>query len=303
MLSSTTEDRDIHEHWRGGGPSFDRQELDHDDEDIYRGGRPVARHSNSSSASSSSSSSIQLGGRLGAIAAVVELAISRWARNRSSSSASSISTATNSRSHTYRRRHPSSSSNLRSVQSERDIAARIKAREESRQSPREFALYLIPTAGPGNQGRERNTQPLNHEQGIAFTTSLPLILERLDHAMKKSIKAQHNQIRSRSHKARIPLPVSLPFRHDNVLHEDRLTASSSSANGTTFTGSHKGKRKEVIVDKIQSRDASDEHVWLLDVSSPTWEDMRAIGKASRSNPSHHSSGILMPISSCCISTL
>ena len=297
MPSSTAEEPGFHEHWQ----TDDRQALDvpSDDEDIYRGGRPLARRNSNSTSSTSSSSSFQVGGRLGAIAAVVELAISRWARARSSS-ASSISTVTISRSQSDRRRHHPSLSNLQSVQSERDITARIKAREESRQSPRQFSLYLPPVVGPGDKKREGDVGKPSREQGIMFSTSLPLILERLDNAMKKSIKAR---LRSRSHKVREPLSVTSLPHHHYMLPDDQVAPRSLNTSDIAPTGAHKGKQNDATVDKMPARSTSDECIWWLDVSSPTWQDMRAIGKASRSEFSCQCVGTLMQANSCCISTL
>ena len=262
---------------------------DDDDNDIYRGDPPLARSSSPTSIPSSSESSF-VGGRLGAIAAVVELAISRWARAQSTSSSGSSSASsivTTSRSHIARRRKRRPSlENLHSLQSERDITARIKAREESRQRPREFSLYLPPFLGHGNKAVkvvEGDSQVPGHQQRITCTTSLPLILDQLDNAMRKSIKARHHQIRLQTYKVsdHHSLP-SLPHHH--YMQPDDVHIRTLAADTALLAGPQKGKQKLTTSAMNQPHKPNEVHEtqgsWWLDVSSPNWEDMRAIGKVN-----------------------
>ncbi|KAG6890374.1 hypothetical protein C0992_001964 [Termitomyces sp. T32_za158] len=224
------------------------------DVDIYRGDSPTSSSFKSATSSSSSSS---VGGRLGAIAAVVELAISRWSRqwNRgtasdSSSSSSRSSVITLSRPQWLRIRRRRSVATVQSEQSERDIAAHIsllKAREESRQVPRNFTLYLPPSLSSSKDAASC----------ITPTTSLPLLLQQLDMAVRKATKAYRSYDRqhlpsSKSHAKR-------PMRQqDYMLPSPAVTSLVSQA--------------------IKPK------VWYLDVASPTWEDMRTLGKILHLHP-------------------
>lgn len=291
--------------------TFHDTDDDYDeDDDIYRGEPPTPPRSpspisiRSSSSSSSSSGSFLGGGRLGAIAAVVELAITRWARGNASSSSSSSSSSSNrssiitvSRSQIARRkRRRSSTATLRNVQSDLDISARIiriKAREESRQIPRAFNLYLPPSLcgapqpfGGAPEMRKKHHTPL---QRITFTSSLPLILTQLDAALKKSVRARRNQERHRLPKSQPEedQPSELTASHHDYMLPD-FTAPSRPASFTDLAAlrkTKKGKQREVpITDTNTGTTTPDkpQHLmpkaWWLDVSSPTWEDMRAIGK-------------------------
>lgn len=265
------------------------QPLENDD--IYRGdplGPPPRSPSPISIASSSSSSSFFTTGRLGAIAAVVELAISRWARarspssSRSSSPSSSHSIATESRCHSVRRRERRSASG--NFASEKEVSARIKAREESRRIARDFTLYLPPPLTSGTPSSSR----------IYQTSSLSSALDRLDSALKKSAKARRNQDRGRSHKA------SHRHEHPEEHHHHMLPIVKAPSRAASFVdlstlrkqGKHKGKevvaglQPPIPTRKVpsSSNTTGDTHktqkAWWLDVSSPTWEDMRAIGKVS-----------------------
>ncbi|KAG6885573.1 hypothetical protein C0993_012575 [Termitomyces sp. T159_Od127] len=225
------------------------------DVDIFRGGSPTSC-SFGSAASSSSSSFV--GGRLGAIAAVVEIAISRWARqwtrgtasDSSSSSSSRSSVTTLSRPQWLRIRRRRSAATVQSEQSERDIAARIsllKAREESRQVPRNFTLYLPPSLSSS-----KDAAPC-----IIPTTSLPVLLQQLDMAVKKATKAHRSY--DRQH-----LPSSKSHAKRPMRHQDYMLPSP--AVPSLISQSTKPK------------------VWYLDVASPTWEDMRNLGKILHLHP-------------------
>ncbi|KAF7306896.1 hypothetical protein MIND_00482100 [Mycena indigotica] len=200
-----------------------------DDSDIFRGEPPQR----SPSPTPSSQSSASRFGRLGAIAAVVELAISRWAKNESSSDSSSSS----------------SSSHSRRTKSVFEISSRIAlfhAREHVRQIPRHFALYLPPS--------------LAHGEPICRTTDLSSILTQL-HAMLQKPSTRRRQ------RLDYMLPDQLP---------NRLGAPSRAASFTDLTGLAKGKHKEANRPMPKA--------WFLEVSSPTWDDLSAIGKLLHLHP-------------------
>ncbi|KAF7339502.1 hypothetical protein MSAN_02164600 [Mycena sanguinolenta] len=241
-----------------------------DDSDIFRGDPPPPPRSPSpsreSNVSSSSSSSI-LGGRLGAIAAIVEHAISRWAGNESSSSSSSSTSDSGSGAHSRATRR------TRRSKSEHDISTRIsrmQAREESRQIPRQFSLYLPPSLAS-----DANTQH------IQTTSDLSSILRQLDTALKRSTRARRQQERERSPPALDPPKP----RHLHYMLPDAVKTPSRAASFTDLSAlaesQRKGKGKEGQATK---RPLSVPKAWFLDVSSPTWDDMRAIGKLLHLHP-------------------
>ena len=260
--------------------------LQHDD--VYRGEPPQqSLHTTPSIISTSSSaSSLLAASRLGAIAAKVELAISRWSRNvrgnstsestLSHSPSSSIVTLTKSQ-HTRRRTRRPSLSSLRTLQSERDISARIsrmKALEESRRIPRHFTLYIPLSIShrssqnqPGPAGDIEDGQPTN--QSLISSTSLSLVLNQLDFAIKKETRLPRQRHRGPRE------PTNLDFLSQTV------QSGSSPVHSSTIRG-RKGKHRELpttarfppVIEEPISRSQA----WFLDVANPTWADLRAIGK-------------------------
>lgn len=274
--------------------------LEHD-HDIYRGEpsqpQPLdTAPSIVSISTSSSASSAIAAGPLGAIAAKVELAISRWAKNvrgnssaspdyssshsSSSSSHSSIVTLTKSQQNRRRSRR-SSQSSLRTLQSERDIAARIsrmKALEEFRRVPRQFALYLPPSImpkssqnHPGAAMNPENRQQIGHP--LTSSTSLPLILNQLDLAIRKA--GRNSRLRQRH---RSPIGKSLS---PNFSSFASLTVHDQSGQAHAPRG-RKGKHRESPTrakpPPVIKESTPKPQAWFLDVANPTWVDLRAIGK-------------------------
>lgn len=232
-----------------------------DESDIFRGDPPPPPPRSptpSHKSTTSSSSGSYFGGRLGALAAVVELAISRWAGNEASSSSSSSSSSSDSAPHSRAAR--------RSHRQHDDIATRIsrmQAREESRQVPRQFALYLPAslTAPPENTDARRSR--------ITQTTSLPSILAKLENALKRSTKAMRQQERER-----LPRPELDPPRprHLHFMLPDDVKAPSRAASFTDLASrAGKGKHREgQPVHASADKPASMPKAWFLDVSSPTY---------------------------------
>lgn len=270
---------------------------DQDNGDIFRGQPPHRSPSPAVSVATSSSSSTNsslFGGRFTAIAAVVETAISRWARNggRSSSSLDSSSNrssvVTLSRRRLANRKRRQSTTSLDSKLSEKALVAKLRARERFRHIPREFVLYLPPlppTLGTSGKSRVENT---NNIQRVSRTTSLPTILGQLETALRKS-----NKIR-RPHRSRPQSPEPVAPVHDYMLPQPLRAPSrpASLVDITALQAPRKGKERERVTkprsprtvtsversELIAEIDSRKPKAWWLDVSSPTWEDMRAIGK-------------------------
>ncbi len=227
--------------------------------DIYRGFPPPDAQSLASSSSSSASLPPRAG--LGALAAVVEHAISRWARRRGlSSSSSSFSSLPSRSSATINNRSKSirygpDTINL-SPNSEREFSAHIalvKARKAPRQVPRQFTLYLPPQL---LSGRHRPDLP----HGFTTTTSLPLILGQLDVIFRRSLKTRRTHGR------------------DQLLNKDFVENLKSSIG--RVAQDRKGKKRVDPLPAILECDLceSSPKAWYLDVASPSWEDLREIGK-------------------------
>jgi len=285
---------------------------DPDADDIYRGEPPTAddasststsgSSASSSSSSGSSSSSDRQGGRLGALAAVLELAITRWARNvrgrgesvasssssSASSSSSSSSSSASSRSSTTmsrtrrRLRRRSSQASLQTIQSERDILARIgrlKALEQSRQIFRHFILYSPSTIQvPG--------RPLgavledDARRRVLSTTSISLILNQLELLTSKP-RPRRVRGRSRGPPALLHGSTARVMTHSHQTRTDNLRRPTLSLDPPRKP--RKGKRRELASEAAPKPAAVAKSrlmpkAWFLDVASPTWEDLRAIGK-------------------------
>ena len=286
-----------------------------DNGDIYRGEPPTPSRTprpeslSSIAPSTSSSSSFAFGGRLGAISALVEHAITHWARAWAStsslgSSSSSSSTSTNSittKSRTRKRRRRRSLADLHNAKSEREVAARIRAREEARQIPREFVLHTPPSLSAGSRPSHRDGtqsgEPQANLDDILHTTELPLIISKLNMALKDNFKVRRAQgpvrvsaPRSKSVNTQQALDMSSPLlHHDYMLPEDlaRRIASPEALVDPSGRKSRKSKQRASKPERSMSApprvptEKEMDRAWWLDVSSPTWEDMRTIAKVRR----------------------
>lgn len=282
-------------------------ENDDSDADIYRGEPPspprtprpesVSSQSSSSSSSSSSSGSFVFGGRLGAISQLVEHAISHWSKawassssltSSSSSSASTDSIATRVRSKSSRKRSRRASvADLHNAKSEREVAARIRAREQARQAPRDFTLYTPPSDGP-SKVRAGAPLPIGSEEkdGILQTDSLNLIISRLSGALKDNFKSRRALGVAQSAPGSVEQSTEstpdFPFSHISIdatpIPSPRLTPAIDPLRRKARKGKHRvGKAGPSSAPKLVSERDVDK-AWWLDVSSPTPQDMRAIGK-------------------------
>lgn len=258
------------------------------EDDIYRGEEEQHHLYNQSaqslSSAHSSSSSSAAGGRIGAIAAKLELAIARWAKNvrrnsssSSTSSASSVSSRTTlSKSQLSRKRRLSRAASL---SSEHDIALRItrlKALREARQLSRAFSLYLPSSLIPELRlqsdlapGSISNAIP-----HISSTTSLPVLLTQLTAVIRLSgrRRRQHHRIRGMKSSQRTSNPPLHP----------RLLSLDDSVPRSHLTTTRKGKQHENMIRpaRLPEDPQVKPQAWFLDVSSPTWADLQAIGKVS-----------------------
>ncbi|KAG2154797.1 hypothetical protein DEU56DRAFT_725484 [Suillus clintonianus] len=264
------------------------------EDDIYRGKvvhptpLPIIAESVAPASSISSSSGTFITGRLGALAAVVEHAITRWARRRSSSASvsSSSSSSTSSHSSIYtpsrppqsrRRQRRASSANMRSTHSEREVAARLRVRQEIRRIDRGFTLYLPPNLNP-EITVARLSEPLDRPyQSVSQTTSLPIALNCLEVALKKASRAKKGKGKQRQFSLGTP-PLSLhhDYMSDGVLSRPASFGDVSAA----LRSSVQGKQTPGGLPETNRAPKA----WWLDVASPTWDDLQTIGKLLHIHP-------------------
>ncbi|KAI9509070.1 hypothetical protein F5148DRAFT_978857 [Russula earlei] len=280
-----------------------------DEDDIFRGERrstlqtPDPSVASLKSGSAVSSGSFRLpGGRFGALATRLERAITRWARKNwadssststsstSSSSRSSFRTANKSKSSRRKRRLPSLADMQQLEQTERTVAARIRAREISRAVPREFNLYSPPPPYPQAAGL------IEEEQQVVRAFSLDVVLPHLERVLRNHGKAHRPRHRSCVPSTELGQPH--PSRHLHPPQEQRAegeTCGASQADALEGPSRIMAKRKDKIKpirplkDPLQTasttqRDPIAPQAWWLDVASPSWEDMRSLGRLLHLHP-------------------
>lgn len=274
-------------------------EIPECDHDIYRGEPSQPQQplytapSVISTTTSSSASSLLAATRLGAIAAKLELAISRWAKNvrgnssstsessSSHSSSSSIVTLTKSQ-HTRRRGRRSSVSSLRTWQSEREISARIsrmKALEESRRIPRHFTLYL-PLLISLRLPQNNSAAPMDigdTNQSLTSSTSLTLVLDQLDLAMKNAGRNRRTRQRHRNHPRNLSSLDLFSFP-SQLVHDNQFGSGPDPPTTRNRKGKHRESSTGAESITIMEEPIFKSQAWFLDVANPTWADLRAIGK-------------------------
>ncbi len=282
-----------------GRELVDRESAD--DVDIYRGdgcSTPQSQESGSAtstkSLSDTSASPSRLPGRrLGALATRLERAITRWARRNWADSSSSIASSGTSNSFrssfrttnksSRRRRPPSIADIQHREESERAVAARIRAREIGRVVPREFNLY-IPLS------HSQDTGPIEEEQQVVRTFSLDVMLPHLNPLLRNSGIHRHRP-RHRSHVPRTELDYN--HRYSHLLHPHLVHSAEDDSNNTSHSdvlrSLEKGKDKiSSSPDPLQTVSTSrgdpvvgkPRQAWWLDVASPTWEDMKTLGRVN-----------------------
>ena len=283
----------------------DAQLVQHD---IYRGNltsmpqtstdRPESVASQNFFSTTSSNSFRLAGGRIGALATRLEHAITRWARKNgadssslnsdTSSSSSSSSFRTTNKSTRRKHRSPSLADIQHRMQSERTVAARIRARELRRTVPREFNLY-IPPLRP-----EQEVEPIQEEEQVVRTFSLDAILPHLESVLRKPDSSCHSRHRAHTRRAELDQPHHPHhFRPQEgcSAKDEPGNASSVDASGHTLheeKGKHKPPSTAFPPNPPQAtstprRDPDAEkppQAWWLDVASPSWEDLRTLGRVS-----------------------
>lgn len=260
-------------------------------EDIYRGTNPrlsttpapiifdnASVSSDSSSSSSASSASAHLVQR--ALATVVELAISHWARSSTDDSSSSSSTSTRATSpeRSLRRRRSRRRPRRGSVSTvtidHSQIARDREAIERARRVPRNFHLVLPEVPSRGRKAQQRTLQ----------TSSLPAVLSQLELALKRSARARRD--RHPRYRPTPPAPT-ISFGPSAVHHPSLSHTTPALVNGVQTEEENRRSRqkqpKHLVrpsIGTVGGRDGgftTGQSAWWLDVASPTWEDMRAIG--------------------------
>ncbi|TRM60169.1 hypothetical protein BD626DRAFT_505699 [Schizophyllum amplum] len=159
----------------------------------------------------------------------------------------------------------------------------IKAREEARQIPRAFSLYLPPSlAEPPSRRRGEAPTPAPR---ITTTSSLNTILGQLDVALKRSGKARRAQARSRP--ARQPAADPVEEHQDYMMHEGPSRERSPSPAGPHMRRRHRSRNKgkrPAFMPHLPPPLVALPKAWFLDVASPTWRDLQAIGKLLHLHP-------------------
>ncbi|KAG8902508.1 hypothetical protein FRB99_004382 [Tulasnella sp. 403] len=280
------------------------------EDDIYRGyeaplsaepdtpRRPDVSHpqfvlpSIASSSSSSSSTSSEHGG-LGAIAALVERAITRWARGTSSASSSSSSTSStsSSSSDSRTRSRARSFSTKRGRQKRRGSIATVNTHElspsriararqileDSRRLPKEFTLLLPPSLT--NLHPYAIGKPSEHPRLIR-TSSSKIILTYLETTLRRHGRRNQRRPRmERERSGRIAATTLGPHVGDHVVSrhapkgKSKVLPTPSESQGVPRPRPH----------RTEGSDPSN-RTWWLDVASPTWEDMKAFGKLLHLHP-------------------
>jgi magnesium transporter len=286
-----------------------------DNDDIVRGDRESALQTEQGSAASlksfstASSGSFRLaGGRLGTLATRLERAIARWARKNWADSSSSLTssdttetsrssfpTTNKSKKSSRRKRRPPSLADIqRREQSLRAVEARIRARGIGRIVPREFNLY-----SPSSSSEDAGLIEEEQEQRSIRTFSLDVMLPHLEHVRRKPGKPRRPRGRSRTspnepdHPCH-PRHLDPPRGHSTEFEPRNATRTNAPEDPLLKGRVEKGKGKDKISSTIpppnppQTASTSQRdpvegkppQAWWLDVASPTWEDMKALGKAS-----------------------
>jgi magnesium transporter len=273
------------------------------DYDIYRGdltptpqtSRPESVASQRSFSTVSTDSFRLSGGRIGTLATHLERAITRWARKNGADSSSSLNSDTSSSSSrssfrtanksTRRKRRPPSLADIQHrVQSERAVAARIRARELRRTVPREFNLYIPPLCSSQEVG------PIQEEEQVVRTFSLDAILPHLESVLRKPRRSRH-----RARRAELDQPHhSHPLRPQEGRSAEDEPGNASGADASDGTSHKEGKGKHrlsstapppsppqaTFTPQIDPDAGKPSQAWWLDVASPSWEDLRTLGRVS-----------------------
>ena len=166
-------------------------------------------------------------------------------------------------------------------------AARKRAREASKVSGREFVLYVPSSLSPSpgvalsigkraviaDPAADAHTQAA--QQRVLRTGSLKLIIAQLDFALKRAAKLRKP-------------PKTKSHHHDLQTGPPMASVSVPTTPSGSFTDLQrlrKGKaRMEAPQLPLDDGVASAQRAWWLDVSSPSWDDLRALGKLLHIHP-------------------
>jgi magnesium transporter len=153
----------------------------------------------------------------------------------------------------------------------------LRALREYRQTLRGFTLYLPPSIIPElHAAIQPNSSVPDVIPNVISTTSLAGLVTQLEALIRISGKQRRQRHRHRANKL-LEGPSSSPSQ----LRSLSLDYPLSGSNFTTMRG-RKGKRQEIVVKpaRIPEEPHRKRQAWFLDVSSPTWADLQAIGKVS-----------------------
>jgi magnesium transporter len=179
-----------------------------------------------------------------------------------------------------------------------EVHARIRAREEARQAPREFLLYSPRLAEASSQKpktRARAVDVGSEPPGVLRTTALAGILQELSKSMKTTARSRRSQALSAAPAHAQDPNIRAEGTSEGLRFRDFAlpTVPPSSdyrpveiEDARMRRRGRKGKHRSDAPDNVPSAtrmvreptDADLDRAWWLDVASPTWEDMRAIGK-------------------------
>ena len=117
-------------------------------------------------------------------------------------------------------------------------------------------------------------RPAEHEEkGVTLSASLAQTMAALNAALKKGGKSRRNQIHETRGGSGNVIP---PLR---TLSKDPITKTIGTQMRLDLSSPHRAKSK----------------AWCLDVASPTWEDMREIGKVRPRYLRHRNSVLIYPL--------
>ncbi|EKM83913.1 hypothetical protein AGABI1DRAFT_66982 [Agaricus bisporus var. burnettii JB137-S8] len=165
----------------------------------------------------------------------------------------------------------------------------MKAIEESRQIPRQFILYLPP---PPKHPQSSRCTARGHDDGdygskkVIRTSSLSLVLDQLGERLKRTTRGR--RLHGKFGVGTLPLHQSRKVTYKPQGQSVIIATESGSATplqGSNIRRSDKGKHREGSnhLHHLQATSRAP-RAWFLDVSSPTWGDLKAIGKLLHLHP-------------------
>jgi len=161
----------------------------------------------------------------------------------------------------------------------------MKALEESRRIPRHFTLYLpllISLHPPqNNSGAAMDIGDTN--QSLTSSTSLTLVLDQLDLAMKKAGRNRRTRQRHRNH-PRNTSSLDLFSFPSQLVHDNQFGSGPDPPATRSKKGKHRESSTAAEFTPVMEEPIFKSQAWFLDVANPTWADLRAIGKLLHIHP-------------------